>query len=323
MRAIRVAEWGGPFVVTDVDPPARRPGTTRVEVRAATVGHVDRTIWSGAFLRHPPLPYTPGVEAAGVVVDSDVFAPGDRVWIRGGGLGTATDGTWAEKVDAPDGALGHLPDGVPFPIGSAFFSPCTSAWVALHSIAGVRSGQTVCITGATGAVGSIAVQLALDAGADVVAVVSNAERMALLPDGVTAVTAAQLAGATADDATHRPIDGPVDVLIDTVGGPVLANALTAVTPGGVAVLVGYVAGPTIEIDLPTFMQRDVSLHPLNMIRREPEGRAAAPELLDRLAAGTLRLDVTEFALGDAADAVAWLTAGGHVGRAVLVPGAAP
>jgi NADPH2:quinone reductase len=85
------------------------------------------------------------------------------------------------------------------------------------------------------------------------------------------------------------------------------------------VLVGYVAGPAIELHLPTFMQRDVSLHPLNMIRREAEGRAAAPELLTMLADRRIHLDVTGFALDDAAAAMSWLDEPGHTGRAVLLP----
>ncbi len=123
---------------------------------AATVGHIDRTVWSGQFLVHPTLPYVPGVEAAGTVVASARFAGGQRVWLRGAGLGTRRDGTWRELVVAPDEALGVLPDSVPMALGSAFFSPCTSAWVALHEVGRVRGGETVLITGATGAVGSIA-----------------------------------------------------------------------------------------------------------------------------------------------------------------------
>lgn len=310
MRAIRVAEWNAPVIVDDVAEPQPADGHTLVRVHAATVGHVDRTIWSGAFLRHPPLPYTPGVEAAGVVVSSETYESGDRVWIRGGGLGTATDGTWAEFVLAPDAALGHLPDHVSFETGSAFFSPCTSAWVALHTIGGLVAGQTVVITGATGAVGAIAVQLAIEAGAEVIATASRPERLdALHPDARGVVVNG------IDES--EPIEA--DLLVDTVGGPVLSTVLPCVKPGGKAVLVGYLAGTTVELDLPAFMQRDVSIHPLNMLRRDPDGRAVAPDLLARLADGRLKLDVTAFAMVDAAAAMDWIVEPGHTGRAVVIP----
>lgn len=311
MRAVRVTAWNTDLRIDDVPVPERRPGHTLVQVEAATVGHIDRTIWSGQFLRHPPLPYTPGVEAAGTVIESDSFAAGERVWIRGGGLGTATDGTWAEIVAAPDTAIGRLPADVAFDVGAAFFSPCTSAWVSVHSIGGLQAGQRVIVTGATGAVGSIVVQLALDIGADVIATVSRPERRTVLPPGVDAVVV----------DGREPIDGfEADLLIDTVGGRVLPTVLPWVKPGGHAVLVGYLAGPTVELDLPAFMQRDVSLHPLNMIRREAEGRAAAAELLDRLGDGRITLEVTAFPLDDASVALDWLADPGHLGRAVLLPG---
>jgi len=288
VKAVRVHAWNEAPRVESLPEPRRAPGHTLVRMAAATVGHIDRTVWSGRFLQAPSLPYVPGVEAAGVVLESDQFAAGERVWLRGAGLGTRGDGTWREVIDAPDAAIGRLPDAVPMAIGSAFFSPCTSAWVALHDIAKVRAGERVLVTGASGAVGSLAMQLARDAGA---------RAMALSPD----------------------VSEPADVLIDTVGGQVLAAALERVEPGGRAVLVGYTAGNELAIDIARFLQRDVSLLPLNMFRREAAGRVAAPDLLARIADGRLQLQVREFALADAAEALAWITQRGHRGRAVLVP----
>ncbi|WP_311733696.1 quinone oxidoreductase family protein [Variovorax atrisoli] len=279
-------------VLEEIAEPIAQPGRTIVRMEAATVGHIDRTVWRGSFLRHPPLPYTPGVEAAGVVVASGRFQVGQRVWLRGSGLGTLFDGTWCELIDAPDEALGLLPDDVPMTLGAAFFSPTTSAWVALHEVAKLQAGEQVLVTGASGAVGSLVMQLARDAGCVAIAVAADAQ---------------------------PPEAGSADLLVDTVGGDVLARTLPAVRPGGRAVLVGYTAGPTLSLDIAHFLQRDVSLLPLNMFRREAEGRAAVPELLARLADGRLHLEVRPFALADAAVALDWITQRGHRGRAVLVP----
>ena len=291
MRAMCVHGWNEPPRLQHLPEPTRSPGRTLVRMAAATVGHIDRTVWGGQFMNPPALPYVPGVEAAGIVLESDSFSPGERVWLRGAGLGTRGDGTWREVIDAPDAAIGRLPDGVPLPLGSAFFSPCTSAWVALHEVARVRAGERVLVSGASGAVGSLAMQLARDAGAQAIAL-------------------------QADDP---PSGSKADVLIDTVGGAVLSAALQRIEPGGRAVLVGYTAGNEISIDIARFLQRDVSLLPLNMFRRDTAGRAAAPELLARLADGRLHLQVTEFAMADAALAMQWITQRGHRGRAVLVP----
>ena len=304
MKAVRVHAWREPPRLDTLPDPAGGAGRTIVRMQAATVGHIDRTVWSGAFLRHPPLPYVPGVEAAGVVVSSQRFAPGQRVWLRGAGLGVTRDGTWCGLIDAPDSAIGLLPDAVPASLGSAFFSPCTSAWVALRDVAQLRSGERVLVTGATGAVGSVAVQLAREFGADVAAVVSDEAQAARLPPGLAAWPIAAL-------------EPQADVLVDTVGGSVLASALRGVAPGGRAVLVGYTAGTSAAIDLPELLQRDVALLPLNMLRREAAGRAAAPGLLERLADGRLTLPVTTFPLHEVAQALAWIATRGHRGRAVL------
>ncbi|MET3390705.1 NADPH2:quinone reductase [Variovorax sp. 1140] len=292
MKAVRIHGFDAVPVLEEVAEPIAQPGRTIVRMEAATVGHIDRTVWRGSFLRHPPLPYTPGVEAAGVVVASGRFQVGRRVWLRGSGLGTLFDGTWCELIDAPDEALGLLPDDVPMTLGAAFFSPTTSAWVALHEVAKLQAGEQVLVTGASGAVGSLVMQLARDAGCVAIAVAADAQ---------------------------PPEAGSADLLVDTVGGDVLARTLPAVRPGGRAVLVGYTAGPTLSLDIAHFLQRDVSLLPLNMFRREAEGRAAVPELLARLADGRLHLEVRPFALADAAVALDWITQRGHRGRAVLVP----
>lgn len=291
MKAVRIHAWNEPPRLEDLPEPQRAPVRTLVRMAAATVGHIDRTVWSGRFLQAPALPYVPGVEGAGIVLDSDAFSPGERVWLRGAGLGTRGDGTWREIIDAPDAAIGRLPEQIPMGLGSAFFSPCTSAWVALHEVAKVRAGERVLVSGASGAVGSLAMQLGRDAGAEVMALSSD-----------------------------EPAAGPqVDVLIDTVGGKVLSAGLERIAPGGRAVLVGYTAGNDLQIDIARFLQRDVSLLPLNMFRREAEGRAAAPQLLARLADGRLKLPVQEFKLADAAQALDWIAQRGHRGRAVLVP----
>jgi NADPH2:quinone reductase len=70
MKAVRVHAFGQPAQVDEVDAPHPAQGRTIVEMRAATVGHIDRTVWGGSFLQHPPLPYIPGVEAAGIVRSS-------------------------------------------------------------------------------------------------------------------------------------------------------------------------------------------------------------------------------------------------------------
>ena len=310
MKALRIHAFGEAPRLDEVDEPHPQTGESLVEMRAATVGHIDRSVAGGTFLQHPPLPYIPGIEGAGIVLSSSSFAVGERVWLRGQGLGMRRDGTWCERIAAPDAALGRLPDAVPMPLGSAFFSPCTSAWVALHEVARVQPGERVLVTGANGAVGAIAVQLALEAGAQVHALVRSSEQAALLPAGASPLLLDRV-GNAAPLAAH--------VLIDAVGGAVLRTVLPHLAPGARCVLVGYTAGTSVTLELPELMQRDVSLLPLNMMRREGAGRTTVPGLLERLADGRLSLPVRRFAMRDAAEAMAWITERGHRGRAVLDP----
>lgn len=314
MKAVRVHEWGAAPVLDTVPEPHGGDGFSIVRIEAASVGHLDRTIWRGEFLDPPALPYVPGVEGSGVVERSRSLAVGTRVWFRGGGLGTRVDGTWRERCPVPDAIVGVLPEAVPFDAGASFFSPCTSAWVALHDVGRVRAGERVLVTGATGAVGSIACQLARQARAEVIAVVGKAERRVHLDEGVQPVVVDR-------DDPRTPDRLRADLLIDTVGGATLAALLPAVVAGGRAVLVGYLAGSRLALDLTQFIQRDVALLPLNMLHRESAGRAAAPRLLERIADGSLRIARRVFACDEAAAALDWIGSPDHRGRAVLRWGA--
>jgi len=143
VKAMRIHGWGEPPRLEELPEPAPQPGRSLVKMAATTASHLDRSIAAGGFLRHPPLPYVPGVEASGIVLQSERFDIGTRVWLRGAGLGTAADGTWRETISAPDAALGLLPEAISMPLGAAFFSPCTAAWVALFEVGAVKAGERV------------------------------------------------------------------------------------------------------------------------------------------------------------------------------------
>jgi NADPH:quinone reductase-like Zn-dependent oxidoreductase len=290
--------------VTDAPVPVAGAGTTLVRMAAAALGHLDRSIASGAFPRRPALPYTPCGDGSGWVEQSGRLPHGTLVWLRGGGVGVDRDGVAADYALVPDEGVHVAPPGTDPLLAACFFSPATSAYLAVHELAAVRPGHRVLVTGAAGAVGSLAVQLARLANAEVTGLVSRPERAALVPDGVRTLVG---------DADG----GPYDALIETVGGPGLNRRLDAVTPGGVAVIVGYTAGRRVELDLPARCVHDVDLRFLNMIRRAPQAFARAGDLLARLSAGELRLAVDRYPLNEAAAAWRALAAGDARGRVVL------
>lgn len=110
--------------------------------------------------------------------------------------------------------------------------------------------------------------------------------------------------------------GPVDLLVDTVGGPLLETRLRSVRPGGHAVLLGYTAGERVCFELPDLLAADVSLLPLKMMRRRLP-REMEPRLLDEFAAGRLRVATDVVRLPELGAAIARLQGGGATGRVVL------
>lgn len=318
MRAARFHEWGAAPVVEEVPEPARGDGEVLVQVQAGAVAHLDVTIASGGFSMKPSLPYIGGVEGAGVVLEADAssgIAPGTQVMLRGGGLGMLRDGTWTERVSVPRKAVTVLASPLVPEVAATFFVPATTAYVAVHDVAKVQPGEQVIVVGAAGAVGSMAAQEALAAGATVTGVVGRTDQLADVPKGADAVDMTS-ASAIAPLAGTRP----ASLLIDTLGGDGLISRTRWVRPGGRAVVIGYVAGPRAEIDLPSWLLDDVALLPVNMIRQERRAREVAGELAGRLSAGALQVAVERFGIADTARALDALRSGRVRGRAVVIPG---
>ncbi|MFE6739005.1 zinc-binding dehydrogenase [Streptomyces tubercidicus] len=171
----------------------------------------------------------PGWDAAGVVERAAASGrgpkPGDRVITFG------WDAGWAELRAVPVGELAVLPDAVDFATAAALPVAGVTALRALRR-AGVRPGQRVAITGASGGVGRFAVQLAHQAGAEVYAFVGSPARGA----GLAALGADHV---LTDTAT---LDGEVDVLLDNVGGALLGELLGRMAPGGTVISIGATSG---------------------------------------------------------------------------------
>ena len=161
MKAIRVHEFGAPEVMKLEEIPAPRPaaGQVLVRVRAAGVNPADTYMRSGNYAIKPPLPYTPGVDAAGTIeaVGSGVtrVKPGDRVYTSG----TVT-GAYAEFAIALEAQVHPLPERITFPQGAGVYIPYGTAYHALHHSAKAHAAETVLVHGASGGVGIAAVQMA-------------------------------------------------------------------------------------------------------------------------------------------------------------------
>ena len=171
MKAILAHEFGGPEVLKyeDTNDPVAGPGEVVVDVKAAGINPADTYMRGGAYAIKPPLPYTPGGDAAGVVsaVGTGVrdFAVGDSVFV-GTAMGFDMTGCYAEKVVRAAANVLPLPQGVSFAQAAALGVPYATAHYALFARGSGKAGETVFVHGASGAVGTAAIQIAKRAGDD-------------------------------------------------------------------------------------------------------------------------------------------------------------
>ncbi|WP_320783461.1 zinc-binding alcohol dehydrogenase family protein [Streptomyces sp. CRN 30] len=286
------------------DPGPAGAGEVTVAMEAAAVTHLDLTLTSGTFAYRPGLPFVPGTAGAGRVIGGEAALRGRRVLVRGGGVGLERPGTWAQRVTAPVTAVRKVPEDVDAALAATCYSPMTTAWAAVGPLGAVQEGERVLVTGASGGVGSLAVQLAARAKAHVLALVRNERQAAAVPDGAHET----LIGSGPEALAAAAADGGIDVLLDTVGGDTLPTFLPALRPGSRAVLIGYVAGRTLTLDLPALLARDVTLLPVNMVRRQvPDD--VFHRLLSALGDGSLRLNTTTHPFDDLPRAITARTHG--------------
>ncbi|MFD8276978.1 quinone oxidoreductase family protein [Streptomyces flaveolus] len=313
MLAARLHTWNAVPDLAEtapVGPP--RDGEVTVEVEAAAVTHLDLTVMTGTFAHRPALPFTPGTAGVGTVVEGGAALLGRRVLVRGGGIGLERDGTWAERVAVPAGAVREIPRDADAALAATCYSPMTTAWAAVEAVGRIAEGERVLVTGAAGAVGSLCVQLAARAGAHVVAVVRNEDAAGAVPDAAHEV----LVRPVAEEVAGK---GGTDVLLDTVGGDTVPAFLEAMRPGGRVVLIGYVAGTTLRVELPALMARDVTLLPMNMVRRHVPAEVF-DRLLRDLTEGRLTLRTTALPFARIAEAVETRRGGGGRGTLAVLMG---
>jgi NADPH2:quinone reductase len=305
---------GEPVVEHELPHPvAGGAGMVVVAVEAACLSHLDLQIAAGQFAVRPREPYVPCTEGLGRIVAGDADLVGRRVRIRGEGVGMTRDGCCSELAAVPVGALHDVREDVDAVLAATFFVPCSTAAVALHDVGGVQPGELVGVRGASGAVGSIAVQMALAAGADVVAVVATPERAETLPEGARPVVAA-----TADELRERLAGAQLDLLVDTVGGPDLEACLPAMRPRSRIVLVGYAGGARLDLDITSLLVHDVSILPVNGVSREPETAGRAHAWLDDLVGGRLFLPTSSYPLSQLGAAVTALGERPSPGRVAIL-----
>jgi NADPH2:quinone reductase len=317
VRAAVCREYGAPDVVQvgDVEAPALGAGHVRVRVRAAAVNSPDVLLVANKYQMSIPVPFVPGSEFAGEVVEGDGLPIGTRVF------GSCLNGAFAEEVVAPAASLARTPDAVDDAHASAFGVAHRTAYHALRSFAVVRPGDAVIVLGAGGGVGLATVQLATVLGASVTAVASNDEKLAVA-EANGARHLVNHRGTALRDALRQVLPDGADVVVDPVGGDLSEAALRALHYGGRFVTVGYASGVIPRIPLNLVLLKGVILRGFQMIDflvNQPDELARnEAELLALLAAGkaTPHIGAT-FALDEVAAALQYVADGKAIGKVVL------
>src|SRR5436190_5451914 len=319
MKAIRVEEFGGPEVMklAEVPMPEPGPGQVLVRIHAAGINPVETYIRAGTYPRKPALPFTPGNDGAGVIeqVGLDVkLRKGDRVYTAG-----SITGTYAEYALCQASQVHLLPANASFAQGAAVGTPYATAFRGLFQRGQAKEGETVLVHGASGGVGTAAVQLARARGLRVLGTAGTERGRELVREqGAEMVFdhrapdyLAQIMDATAGRG--------VDVILEMLANVNLGKDLTILAMRGRVVVVGNRG--RVEIDARDTMSRDADIRGMVLPNTPAEEMAEIhAALVAGLDDGTLRPVIgKELPLDDAPEAHRAVMEPGAFGKIVLVP----
>ena len=327
MRAWRAHDHGAPadvLVLEDVELPAPGSGQVHLEVSACALNFADDLLCRGTYQERPGLPCTPGMEVVGRVAavgEGVDLAPGTRVL----GPPLLPHGGLAEACVAEAAHLLALPDDVDDVTAAALYVTYQTGWIGLHHRARLRPGEVVLVHAGAGGVGSAAIQLAVAAGARVLATAGGPAKV----ERCRALGAEVAIDHRSEDvvgAVRAATDGRgADVVVDSVGGPVFEASRRSVAFEGRILVVGFASGEVPAIPANHLLVKNYDVVGLQWPayrRHRPDLVARAHEaLVALLAEGAIAPDVSRtLPLEAALEGLEDLAGGRTVGKLVVTPG---
>jgi len=320
MKAIQVHQFGGPEVLAlhEIPTPKPGPGEVLVRVRAAGVNPYDTYMRNGSYAIKPPLPYTPGSDAAGTIeaVGQGItrVRSGDRVYTA-----TTISGAYAEYALAVESQVHPLPEKTSFAQGAGLWVPYGTAYTALHHHAAARAGETVLIHGASGGVGVAAVQFARAQGLAVIGTAGTERGLDLVKQQGAHQAFDHSKSGYIEEILKATGGKGVDVVLEMLANVNLAADLKLLALHGRVIVIGN--------------RGEISINPRELMSRRAMVRgftlwgataAESAEIHAAVAAGlengTLRPIVgKELPLEDAPRAHREVMSSGAYGKIVLVP----
>ena len=326
MRAVVIRDTSNRTVgIEEVPDPSAKDDEVVVDVKVCGINFTDLLSLDGKYQNNPPVPFTPGKDAAGVVsaVGAGVggLKVGDRV------IAHVVHGGLAEKVACPEALCFPLPDGVAFDAAAAMGLAYQTAYHALTTRGGLREGEIVLINGASGGVGMAAVNLAKPLGAAMVLAGLSSPGKA---DAVRAAGADAAIDLTAENlreslrAQVREATGgrPADLVFDLVGGEVFDAAIRAIGDEGRAVVAGFTSGTIPQVRTNYLLLKNIGVLGMTINsyihRRSPKLAEAQSVLFDLLLAGRIDPNImARYPFERYMDAIGLLEDRKVVGKAVL------
>ena len=324
MRALICRQWGGIEQLQIGEAPVPRPGRGEVliRVKATAVNYADAIMVAGRYQTKPELPFSPGLETAGVIEscgpDVQRLKPGDRV------MGMCS-GAHAELVCVDERLLIRIPASVSFQDAATWPAALMTAHDALVSRGRLERHHCVLVQAATSSIGIAAVQLARVFGARVVlgSTSSLAKQERLRASGVDHA----LVSGTSFVTQVRDATGGhgADLIIDHIGGPALAENMACAALDARIVSVGRMGGKLAELDLDLLSLKRLSLIGVTFRTRSPDdvAQVIAHMMADvghLLSQGRFKMPIDRvFPLEQVAQAHAWMRSGQHFGKVVLEP----
>lgn len=325
MKAVLCKSYGPPetLVIEEVASPPLEAGQVRVAVHACGVNFPDTLIIENKYQFKPPLPFSPGGEISGVVMETaaDVtnVKVGDKV------IGMCGWGGYAEELVLPAGKVLRMPEGFDFPTAAAFTLTYGTSYYALKQRANLKKGESMLVLGASGGVGLSAVEIGKAFGARVVAAASTDEKLAVCK----AHGADEVINYTKEDlrARAKELGGKsgFDVIYDPVGDQFAEPALRAIGWEGRYLVIGFAAGEIPKIPLNLVLLKSCQIVGVfwgAFTERNPEENFRnLDEMADLVRKGVLKPHISAtYPLEQAAQALNDMKARKVTGKVVLVTG---
>jgi NADPH2:quinone reductase len=323
MHAFRGHAFGPPESLRweEVPDPPLEDGQIRIEVKASAVNFPDVLYVAGTYQIKPTPPFTPGMEVAGLVVESR--APSLPVGTR---VASTLDGSggYATHAVAPATNTFPLPDTIPFEDAAAITITYQTGWFALHRRARIQRGEWLLVHAGAGGVGSAAIQLGKAAGAKIIATAGGAKKAQVCRELGADVAVDYTSEDFVPLVKSATLGRGADVIFDPVGGDVFDKSTKCIAFEGRIVVVGFTAGRFPEVRANHLLVKNYAVLGLhwglyNLV--DPASIASAQRELYRLyEERTIKpLICARLPLREAPAAMAKVAARGSVGKIVLFP----